>query len=333
LKKFGDRRIGIFMDGPKGKKACDWGREALKRECVKFFSLHDLSKMKSKIRSYFTESGKKFFFTDEKWFVNTYAKLDGNECRWDEKQGFKWVPYKYISKDSVEYNRYLGSYGPTLGFMFNPQGLGYKVEVTFPKEIKAYVELQCNNDESIFTHLPEIAGIEKYLWHLKPKVALDVGSGIGRASVFFSKYFDWKDTLFVLADGDSGLKQIFGMRDEAKEFYNSLEATDIFCRANGVAKYEPFNLEHGKWDELERKPDLVYSFLALGFHWPINSFLDEIYPQLAEHCLLIFGMRGKKGFAWVDQQIEKIDKEHYKVIEFFFTPEAKKGSFLVLEKR
>lgn len=333
LEKFANQKIGILMDGPKGKVAVDWGKEVLSQQGVKFFALHDLSKSKKATRDYFIGLNKGKFFTDEKWFVDKYSGIDKNESKWDEQQGMMWIPFRYVSKD-VKHDRILESYGPTIGFAFNPREPEYKIKVNFPEEIQKYIDLQCNDKKEDFLLLSEIKGIEGYLKDLNPKAILDVGSGIGRASVFFFKYFNWKDTLFVLADGDSGDKQLSGMRTEGLDFYNSLEATKVFCKSNGMQNIEIFNIEKHKWNELNHRPDLVYSFLALGFHWPINSFLEDIYPFLEDDCLLVFGLRGGvKAKDWINQQIEKIDYNKYQIIEFYSESEKKKGDFVVLRKK
>jgi len=182
--------------------------------------------------------------------------------------------------------------------------------------------------------LPELEGIEKYLKDMNPRVALDVGSGIGRASVFFFKYYNWEDTLFILADGDSGERQLSGIRKGESDFYNSLEATEIYCQVNGMSKFMTFNLEKFRWGELPYKPDLVYSFKALGFHWPINSFLEKMYPILDEKCRLIFDLRAGsvKALDWANQQIKRTDWGKYDLTELSLRPDRKKGNFMVLEK-
>lgn len=208
------------------------------------------------------------------------------------------------------------------------------VEITLPKEAQKYVRLQRNDEQEGFLYLAEIEGIEKYLKNLNPKVVLDVGSGIGQASVFFFKYFNWTDSLFVLADGDSGEKQLSGMRTGKADFYNSLRVTESFCKENGISNFRTFNLEKFGWKELGCKPDLVYSFLALGFHWSINPFLEEIHSLLNDKCLLIFELRGRIiAKDWINQQIKGIDCKKYQIKELFYEPEKKKGNFIVLEKK
>ena len=79
-----------------------------------------------------------------------------------------------------------------------------RISVVFPEETEKYIGLQCNNNREEFSWLHEIKEIGRF-FRRTPRVALDVGSGIGRASVFFFKYFNWTKTLFILADGDSDL--------------------------------------------------------------------------------------------------------------------------------
>ena len=210
-----------------------------------------------------------------------------------------------------------------------------KISVVFPEETKKYIELQSNDRLEEYSYLPEIEGIEKYLKDMNPRVALDVGSGIGRASVFFFKYFDWKDTMFILADGDSGEEQLSGIRTGKADFYNSLEATESYCQVNGMQNFKTFNLEKLRWDKLSHEPNLVYSFKAVGFHWAFNPFLEESYSALGEKCRLIFDLRaGNPGsLNWTREQIGKIDPNKYKVIALSLEADRKKGNFMVLEKK
>lgn len=117
IEKFRNKKIGIFMDGPKGKFAIDWGKEALSQQGVKFFALHDISKSKKAIREYFISLNKENFFTDEEWFIDEYSKMDKNESNWDKRQGLIWIPFKLIFEDRKR-DKILGSYGPTIGFAF-----------------------------------------------------------------------------------------------------------------------------------------------------------------------------------------------------------------------
>lgn len=205
------------------------------------------------------------------------------------------------------------------------------IEIIFPQIVEKYVNLQCNGKKSLYTNPPEIAYTSRYLEKLKPKVILDIGCGIGRVSTYLFKRYNWTDSLFVLADGNSGNEQFAGLRRDKVAFYNSLKATKDFCKANGMRNFVLLNLEECGWHKLMQRPDLVYSFLAFGFHWPIGYCLNDIYPYLKRDCLLLFGMRTDlidDYKEWNNEQMKNIDKSKYKIIDFIF--DSAMGS-LVLE--
>jgi hypothetical protein len=107
-------------------------------------------------------------------------------------------------------------------------------------------------------------------------------------SVYFRKRFGWADTFFYLQDGDSGEVQIGGIRDhQADEFYNSFEATREFCKANGLDNFETVQ----PLSAVTRPVDFCYSFAAIGFHWHIDLYLDQLPGVLARGAYLLFELK------------------------------------------
>lgn len=204
------------------------------------------------------------------------------------------------------------------------------MDIKFPDKIKKYIELQCNGDLSLYNDFPELINIKDILNTLNPNKTLDIGSGIGRASMFLFKYFNWADTQFLLLDGDSGDKQLAGIRQDTDAFYNSLEATKLFCESNGLKNYKTYNAEENKYLE-EFNIDLVFSFLAIGFHWGVNIYLDKIYNNLSVACILIFGIRGIEAKEWVDKQVKSINKK-YEIVKYILKPTSSRESILILKK-
>ena len=205
------------------------------------------------------------------------------------------------------------------------------VEIVFPPSSEKFVRLQCNGEKSRYIHPSEVDFIDSYLQRLSPRCVLDLGCGLGRIGIYLFKRYEWKDARFVMADGDSGEVQLANLRTGKSDFYNSMATTEEFCRANGMENVEFLNLEKQGWDAMKSAPDLVVSFYAFGFHWPIEYCLDAIYPYIEKSCLLLFGMRTdliddyKK---WNNEQMKNIDKSKYKIIDFIF--DSAMGS-LVLE--
>ena len=119
-----DKRIAIFIDGPKGKVAIDFGNKLLMNDNVFFVGIHDVHN-KTKIKEKFVKNMSRiyldkfnpFFITDYEWFVNEYKYLDEDESNgYDGIQDMKWIPYKYIDRYG-NIKKDLGSYGPTIGFL------------------------------------------------------------------------------------------------------------------------------------------------------------------------------------------------------------------------
>jgi len=112
-----NKKIAIFIDGPKGYRAVDLARACLESENVIFVGVHDVPKSE-KARQIMEKWDVSLFFTDEDWFIEAYKWLDRNESNWNLGKERKWIPYKIIydyGKSTLE----LGSYGPTIGFAFN----------------------------------------------------------------------------------------------------------------------------------------------------------------------------------------------------------------------
>jgi hypothetical protein len=162
------------------------------------------------------------------------------------------------------------------------------IEIVFPYVTKMYVVMQHNNDPIINRQPPYFSVVEEWVRGLNPGVCLELGAGIGRMSVYFFKRFGWNKTFFYLQDGDSGEIQYGGIRDHNRgEFYNSFEATRSFCEANGLDKFETIK----PLSAVERPVDFCYSFAAIGFHWHIDLYLDQLPKVLAEGAYLMFELK------------------------------------------
>ncbi len=195
------------------------------------------------------------------------------------------------------------------------------VEIVFPPSCEQFIQLQCNGQKFRYINPPEADIIDPYLRELNPNCVLDMGCGIGRIGVYLFKKYEWKYTRFILADGDSGEKQLAGMRTGKDDFYNSMAVTYEFCEANGMSNVELLNLEEQGWSAMQSVPNLVVSFYAFGFHWPIDYFLDSIYLRLGESCLLLFGMRvnaNETSREWHNSQMQAVDRAKYRMIDLVY---------------
>lgn len=210
-----------------------------------------------------------------------------------------------------------------------------KMNIIFPENVKKYTDLQCNDALFKYTDFPELKNIEDRLKTLEPNNVLEIGAGIGRASVYLFKYFNWINTNFYLLDGNSGDKQINGVNYESKDsFYNSIDAAKEFCESNGLFKVWFLNAEKEDWKEVNVKFDLCYSFLAIGFHWPVGLYLNAIYDLLVDNALLIFGIRpvAEKFDKFMNSQIKDIGVDKYKIVEIKREKRGSRSSIMILRK-
>jgi hypothetical protein len=118
-----DRKIALFLDGPKGIPAIELAKKCFQFDNVLIAGIHDLHKMtitgKNKNRIAMDEWDKTVLLTDEEWFLEKYSSLDENESNYDPEQDHKWTPYEIVECNPKNKNRKLGSYGPTAGFALN----------------------------------------------------------------------------------------------------------------------------------------------------------------------------------------------------------------------
>jgi SAM-dependent methyltransferase len=206
------------------------------------------------------------------------------------------------------------------------------MQIVYPESAEKYIGLQCNGDKSLYEEMPDTMLAEDVLSAIMPEKVIDIGAGIGRASVYFQAKYGW-NCEYNYIDGDGGEKQLAGIRDvKDGEYYNSWAVAQEFSEANGIKKLKLWNPEEDGWRKL-RDCDLAYSFLAVGFHWPIEMYLDRIHKCMRKGGKLIFGMRGLENLAWVYGQIKRIDTKMYDILFFGVYPKKAKSSTLILEAR
>jgi hypothetical protein len=202
------------------------------------------------------------------------------------------------------------------------------VDIIFPKSAKKYMELQCNGVVADYTECPELESIDHILTNINPKNVLEVGAGLGRVSVFMNKKYKWNQTNFFLLDGNSGDQQIAGLHENVgKDFYNSLDATREFCNTNGIGadRLKIINAENSI-DLTNLQFDLCYSFKSIGFHWPINWYLEKLHVHILPKSYLFFEIRDtrresyptekhwKRRVNFVQKQINNIAPTKYAII-------------------
>lgn len=138
----------------------------------------------------------------------------------------------------------------------------------------------------------EFLALEPFLGRLpeRPKV-LDIGPGMGRSTTFFKKIMGWERAPFTLYEsgGDSTRYTKAGPRFD-DSFCGNFEALESVLRFNEIEHYEIVDAAAigASLAQLEGPFDFVYSFFAIGFHWSIEHFLDEILGLMHDESIGAF---------------------------------------------
>jgi hypothetical protein len=122
-----------------------------------------------------------------------------------------------------------------------------------------------------------------------PKKVLEIGPGMGRSLVFFSKKLGWAGSDIHAYEGDgTATKYTFlGPRFE-DSFCGNIQALQTVLDFNGVRNVRVFNAREVRLADLPGPYDLLYSFYSVGFHWSLEHFLDDLLPLLHDRSVAIF---------------------------------------------
>jgi hypothetical protein len=146
----------------------------------------------------------------------------------------------------------------------------------------------------------------------KPAKVLEIGPGFGRSVVFFSRKLDWPDTEFHLfeANGERTRYTMLGPRFE-DSFCGNLALLEEVLKYNAVTNFTIFDAK--KLDfKITRLPspyDVIYSFYAIGFHWSLEHFLDDVLSLMHDRSVALFTV----GYKFLE--FEKLRRLHYRLID------------------
>lgn len=178
----------------------------------------------------------------------------------------------------------------------------------------------------------EYEALAPYLEKLPaPARVLDVGPGMGRSVVFFKKKMGWEKVPFHLYEG-SGRSTRYtkaGPRFD-DSFCGDFEALETILGFNEIAAYEIHDAAalDASLADLPGPFDFVYSFFAVGFHWSLEHFLDEILALVHERSLGAFTLHDRfDNFAALDGRVP------YEVLDFRRSwPRGRWSKLLVMAK-
>ncbi len=201
---------------------------------------------------------------------------------------------KYILFQRTEFSIYQ-SYPKLLRLVMNKKfhiyNLAIKIEsLLFKSRTKRLFSLDMEREYSIIKdHLIQKAG----------KV-LDIGCGVAGIDIMLNKHYlsnGQHPSFYLLDKSEVNSKVYYGIEKEAA-YYNSLNIAKELLIDNGVESDKIF------LQEVDSSPiypsdkfDLIISLISWGFHYPIYTYLDQVYDRLNVGGQLIVDVRkGTDGF-------------------------------------
>jgi SAM-dependent methyltransferase len=182
----------------------------------------------------------------------------------------------------------------------------YKYNVYHLKYMKDQI-WECKDNIDVYSTLSEFEHeqIKNYV-PIQPVTVLDLGCGLGRASIYLNYILNRSDIHYILAD-TTGDTEITGGWDK-QEFYNKMDLTASFCTLNNLLNIGLFDTQRSDWDSLSNI-DYVMSRCAFGMHFPIESIMDKLLKITTPNVTMIFGTRNRAVYS--HESFKDLFKEVY----------------------
>ncbi len=138
----------------------------------------------------------------------------------------------------------------------------------------------------------EYDALKPYLDRLgRPARALDIGPGLGRSTIFFKKVSDWAEVPFDLYEG-SGTSTKYtkaGPRFD-DSFCGNIPVLEQVLAFNQIQQATVFDASElgASLAGLPGPYGFIYSFYAVGWHWSLEHFLEELLELMTEDAVGAF---------------------------------------------
>ena len=118
---------------------------------------------------------------------------------------------------------------------------------------------------------------------------LDIGCGLGVINIFLNSFYSNKCN-FTLIDKTYVNKKItYGFSNKG-EFYNNLELTKSFLLLNKLEENQIELVDASKDFVLKKKYDLIISLFSMGYHYPIDLYIEKIKKISNKDTKIIFDL-------------------------------------------
>lgn len=120
--------------------------------------------------------------------------------------------------------------------------------------------------------LKELNTFKKYLPN-SVNTILDIGCGLGIINIYLNNFFEKKPIFFLMDKNRIDKKINYGFSSNY-ESYNDLNETKNILLENDVDSECIYLFDVEKQFQINKKMDLVISLKSMGYHYPINTYIE-----------------------------------------------------------
>jgi SAM-dependent methyltransferase len=132
----------------------------------------------------------------------------------------------------------------------------------------------------------------------KLETILDIGCGVAGIDIMFHKHYESRgiNPHFYLLDKTEVNSKVYYGLEKTAAYYNSLDVAKKLLVVNGVEDSH-INTQEATGVPIfpDTKFDLIVSLISWGFHYPVDTYLDEVYSILKSGGRLIIDIRRGSG--------------------------------------
>jgi len=174
--------------------------------------------------------------------------------------------------------------------------------------LEAYLMRQQIKEKFALKLLEEYQTMKPYLPTQASRI-VDIGSGIAGIDVFLYHHYRHsrpKPDLFLLDKTETTKKIYYGFNQQAS-YYNSLEVAKLMLISNKINEENIHLISVNSYYEIEcSSADLIISLISWGYHYPVSTYLEQVYQWLKPGGRLILDVRkGSDGENEVKQKFSE----------------------------
>ena len=147
---------------------------------------------------------------------------------------------------------------------------------------------QVQNFEKITEELfyKEFKTFKNYLPN-SPENIMDIGCGLGIINIYLNEFFEKKPVFFLLDKNKVDRKITYGFSSNY-ESYNDLKETKNILLDNNIDTSCMYLFDVEKQFVITKKMDLVISLKSMGYHYPINTYIELLRNCCTKDTVFIF---------------------------------------------